>query len=84
MSKNLNKDVELILVGDDIEVDKTIVDGIADPLMHLVRNSMDHGIESAEERIKKGKNPKGTITLTALNTGNLKSLQHTSTVKRCR
>lgn len=69
MSKNLNKDVELVLVGDDIEVDKTIVDGIADPLMHLVRNSMDHGIEPGEERIKKGKNPKGTITLTALNTG---------------
>ncbi len=69
MSKNLGKDVELILIGDDIEVDKTIVDGIADPLMHLVRNSMDHGIEPADERIKKGKNPKGTITLTALNTG---------------
>ncbi len=69
MSKNLNKDVELVLVGDDIEVDKTIVDGIADPLMHLVRNSMDHGIEPGEDRIKKGKNPKGTITLTALNTG---------------
>jgi len=69
MSKNLNKEVELVLVGDDIEVDKTIVDGIADPLMHLVRNSMDHGIEPTNERIKKGKNPKGTITLTALNTG---------------
>lgn len=69
MSKNLGKDVELVLIGDDIEVDKTIVDGIADPLMHLVRNSMDHGIEPAEERIRKGKNPKGTITLTALNTG---------------
>ncbi len=69
MSKELNKDVELVMVGEDIELDKTIVDGIADPIMHLVRNSMDHGIESAEERIKKGKNPKGTITLTALNTG---------------
>lgn len=69
MNKELDKDVELVLVGDDIELDKTIVDGIADPIMHLVRNSMDHGIESAEERIKKGKNPKGTITLTAVNTG---------------
>ena len=69
MSKELIKDVELVMVGEDIELDKTIVDGIADPIMHLVRNSMDHGIESAEERIKKGKNPKGTITLTALNTG---------------
>ncbi|QSX07171.1 chemotaxis protein CheA [Sedimentibacter sp. zth1] len=69
MNKSLGKDVELVLVGDDIEVDKNIVDGIADPLMHVVRNSMDHGIESAEERIAKGKNPKGTIILTALNTG---------------
>lgn len=69
MNKELDKEVELVLVGDDIELDKTIVDGIADPIMHLVRNSMDHGIESAEERIKKGKNPKGTITLTAVNTG---------------
>ncbi len=69
MNKELDKDVELVLVGDDIELDKTIVDGIADPIMHLVRNSMDHGIETAEERIKKGKNPRGTITLTAVNTG---------------
>jgi two-component system chemotaxis sensor kinase CheA len=69
MNKELDKDVELVLVGDDIELDKTIVDGIADPIMHLVRNSMDHGIESTEERISKGKKPKGTITLTAVNTG---------------
>lgn len=69
MNKELDKDVELVLIGDDIELDKTIVDGIADPIMHLVRNSMDHGIEPTEERIKKGKNPKGTITLTAVNTG---------------
>lgn len=69
MSKELGKDVELLLIGDDIELDKTIVDGIADPIMHLVRNAMDHGIEYAEERVKKGKNPKGTITLTAVNTG---------------
>lgn len=69
MNKELDKDVELVLIGDDIELDKTIVDGIADPIMHLVRNSMDHGIESKEDRIKKGKNSKGTITLTAVNTG---------------
>ncbi len=69
MNKELDKEVELVLIGDDIELDKTIVDGIADPIMHLVRNSMDHGIESKEDRIKKGKNTKGTITLTAVNTG---------------
>lgn len=69
MNKKLDKEVELILVGEETEVDKTIVDGIADPLMHLVRNSMDHGIESAEERIKAGKPPQGRITLSAQNTG---------------
>jgi len=69
MGKELNKDVELILIGDDTEVDKTIVDGISDPIMHLVRNAMDHGIESTDERIKNGKNPKGTIELSASNTG---------------
>lgn len=69
MSKKLNKDVELILEGEDTEVDKTIVDGIADPLMHLVRNAMDHGIESKEERITSGKPEKGKITLAAENTG---------------
>lgn len=69
MNRSLNKDVELVLIGDDIEVDKNIVDGIADPLMHVVRNSMDHGIELEEDRISKGKNPKGKIILSASNTG---------------
>lgn len=69
MGKELNKDVDLVLIGDETEVDKTIVDGISDPIMHLVRNAMDHGIESTAERISKGKDPKGTIELTASNTG---------------
>jgi two-component system chemotaxis sensor kinase CheA len=69
MGKELNKDVELILSGEDTEIDKTIVDGISDPIMHLVRNAMDHGIESEEERIKAGKDTKGTIKLSASNTG---------------
>jgi len=69
MGKELNKDVDLVLIGDETEVDKTIVDGISDPIMHLVRNAMDHGIESTVERISKGKDPKGTIELTASNTG---------------
>lgn len=69
MGKELNKDVELILIGDETEVDKTIVDGISDPIMHLVRNAMDHGIETTEERINKGKSPRGTIELSASNTG---------------
>lgn len=69
MGKELNKDVELILVGEDTEIDKTIVDGISDPIMHLVRNAMDHGVETEEERVKSGKDKKGTIRLSASNTG---------------
>ena len=68
MSKKLGKDVELVLEGEDTEVDKTIIDNIGDPLMHLVRNAMDHGIESNQERIKNGKTDKGMIKLTATNT----------------
>lgn len=69
MGKDLNKDAELILVGDETEVDKTIVDAISDPIMHLVRNSMDHGIETKEERARTNKNPRAKVVLTALNTG---------------
>lgn len=69
MSKKLSKDVELILIGEDTEVDKNIIECISDPLMHLIRNSMDHGIENSEERLAKGKNNKGTITLEAKNEG---------------
>ncbi len=69
MGKELNKDVELILTGEDTEIDKTIVDGISDPIMHLVRNAMDHGIETEEERIQAGKDTKGTVKLSASNTG---------------
>ena len=56
-------------MGESTEVDKTIIDGIADPLMHLVRNAMDHGLESAEERIAVGKNPVGRVILSAQNVG---------------
>jgi two-component system chemotaxis sensor kinase CheA len=69
MGKELNKEVELILSGEETEIDKTIVDGISDPIMHLVRNAMDHGMESEDDRINKGKNKKGTIRLSASNTG---------------
>ena len=69
MSKKLDRPAKLVLVGEDTEVDKTIVDCISDPIMHLVRNAMDHGIESREEREKASKPPVGTITLSAQNTG---------------
>ncbi len=71
MRKTLNKDVRLTLVGEDTELDKSIVDSISDPIMHIVRNSMDHGIEeSSEERIAAGKDPQGEIILSAVHTGN--------------
>ena len=57
MCKNLGKDVQLVIEGEDTEVDKSIVDNIGDPIMHIVRNSMDHGIESIEERVAAGKDP---------------------------
>ncbi len=71
MAKTLNKDVKLEIIGEDTEVDKSIVDAIGDPIMHLVRNAMDHGIEpNVEERIAAGKPAQGEIILAAKNTGN--------------
>ncbi len=69
MGKKLDKDVELILMGETTEVDKTIIDAIADPLMHVVRNSMDHGIEDRAEREKTDKNKTAQIILSAQNLG---------------
>ena len=70
MSKKLNRPAKLVLIGEDTEVDKTIVDGISDPIMHIVRNSMDHGIEENQaDRIAAGKNPVGEIILSARHTG---------------
>ncbi len=70
MCKKLGKEATLILEGEDTEVDKTVVDSISDPIMHIVRNSMDHGIEcSKEERIALGKDPVGKIILSARQTG---------------
>lgn len=69
MKQKLNKDVRLTIIGEDTEVDKTIVDSIQDPLMHIIRNSMDHGIEEdVQERISAGKDPQGEIILSASHT----------------
>ncbi|MSS10391.1 chemotaxis protein CheA [Clostridium sp. WB02_MRS01] len=71
MKQKLKKDVRLTIIGENTEVDKSIVDNIGDPIMHIVRNSMDHGIEeTAEERIAAGKNPQGELTLSASHTTN--------------
>ena len=70
MSKKLGKRAKLTLIGEDTEVDKTIVDAIGDPIMHIVRNSMDHGLEENEaDRIAAGKDPVGEIILSARHTG---------------
>lgn len=69
ISKNLKKDVNLVINGKDIEIDRAVVDEIGDPLVHLIRNSLDHGLETPEERIKKNKPAKGTIELSALSEG---------------
>lgn len=65
MSRKLDKDVEFEMIGDTTEVDKNIIEHISDPLMHLVRNSVDHGIETKEERKEAGKKEKGKVTLSA-------------------
>ncbi|MDS0524647.1 chemotaxis protein CheA [Clostridium sp. SHJSY1] len=69
MSKNLGKEIELRLIGEETEVDKNIIEHISDPLMHLVRNSLDHGIETTEDRIALGKPKTGVVTLEAKNMG---------------
>ncbi len=69
MCKKLDKDVELVIIGEEIEVDKNIIEHISDPLMHLVRNAIDHGIESKEERQVSGKTEPARVTLEAKNSG---------------
>ncbi len=69
MNKKLDKNVIFETFGEDTEVDKTIIDVITDPFMHMIRNAMDHAIESIDERRALGKNPDGKITLSAQNIG---------------
>ncbi len=70
MCKKLGKEATLVLKGEETEIDKTIVDSISDPIMHIIRNSMDHGIEERQdERTALGKDPVGTIILAAWHTG---------------
>jgi two-component system chemotaxis sensor kinase CheA len=69
LSKQLDKEVELVMVGENTELDKTVMEKIGDPLVHLVRNSLDHGLEGVEERTANGKSRAGTITLNAFHHG---------------
>lgn len=70
LSKKLDKPMELYMSGEETELDRTVIDEIGDPLMHLLRNSADHGLESAAERVAAGKNPQGSIFLEAYQDGN--------------
>ncbi len=70
MSATLNKDVELVITGEGTEVDKTVIEHIGDPLTHILRNSIDHGLEPTEDRIAKGKPSKGTVKVDIYQKGN--------------
>lgn len=70
MGKKLDKEVRLEIIGEETEVDKNIIKHLSDPLVHLMRNSIDHGIEDKEERAAKNKPKVGTVTLEAKNAGN--------------
>ena len=71
LSKKLDKNINLIIEGEDTELDKSVIEDLLDPLMHCVRNSIDHGIETKEERAASGKSEEGHILLKAKNEGNM-------------
>ncbi|MGO4106827.1 chemotaxis protein CheW [Paenibacillus sp. YAF4_2] len=70
LAKSLDKKIDLVITGADTELDRTVIDEIGDPLVHLLRNSVDHGIETVGERIAAGKSETGTINLRAYHSGN--------------
>ena len=70
LSRELGKEIDLVITGEETELDKSIVEEIGDPLVHLIRNACDHGIESKEDRAAAGKPEKGTVELKAYNEGN--------------
>ena len=69
MARSLNKEIQLVLEGEETDLDKNLVEALADPLVHLVRNSVDHGIEEPDVRESKGKNREGTVLLSASQEG---------------
>ncbi|MCD9023382.1 chemotaxis protein CheA [Cohnella silvisoli] len=70
LAKSLDKKVDLVIIGAETELDRTVIDEIGDPLVHLIRNAVDHGIEPITERIKAGKSEVGTVHLRAYHAGN--------------
>ncbi|MBN1523944.1 MAG: chemotaxis protein CheA [Spirochaetales bacterium] len=71
LSRSLKKNIELTMLGEETELDKSVIEDLLDPLIHCVRNSIDHGIENPEERVRNGKSPEGNVVLKASNEGNL-------------
>ena len=71
LSRDLNKHINLVIEGEETELDKSIVEDLLDPIMHCVRNSVDHGIENPQDRTAAGKSPEGTLLLKANNEGNM-------------
>jgi len=69
LSRSINKEIKLEMMGEDTDLDKNLVEALADPLVHLVRNAVDHGIELPDDRVKKGKSREGTVSLSATQEG---------------
>ncbi len=76
-SKLLNKKVQLRLVGEEVEIDKTVLENLSDPLVHIIRNAIDHGVETPEERLAAGKEEEGTVEVMAFHEGNYLVIQIT-------
>lgn len=74
LSRDLHKEINLVMEGEETEVDKAMLDDLSDPLIHMIRNAVDHGMETPEERIAAGKTVPGTVKLKAANEGNLISI----------
>ncbi|MBI5204794.1 MAG: chemotaxis protein CheA [Nitrospirae bacterium] len=70
LAKSQGKEIQLIFEGEDTELDKTVIDELEEPLLHIIRNAIDHGIEVSRDRVNKGKNQKGTIVLSAAQESN--------------
>src|SRR5699024_9269641 len=70
LARELEKEIAVDIIGAETELDRTVIDEIGDPLVHLIRNAIDHGIESPDERIKNHKPKEGTLKLTAYHSGN--------------
>jgi two-component system chemotaxis sensor kinase CheA len=69
LARNLGKDVELVLIGEETEIDKTMIEDLSDPIIHLIRNAVDHGIEPTDERLANGKSAKSEVRLEARQEG---------------